>query len=167
MQLDTGEDHRRRAKAPHNLFMLNLAVFHLLMTPAAIALDVGRLGLLLPLSLSLATMLFSYIYCHKLDQKLYLFEYLHWRLALIRYKYLLIAYSITAALLLVGGLLALGTADVNMREIMQTVFIRIAIMPVLLTVMVNFYLESNAISLASQGKIPDTLLQRYQGEMES
>ena len=164
MQLDTSSAHRSKAKIPHNLFMLNLAVFHLLMTPAAIALNVGRLGLLLPLSLSLLTMLFSYVYCHKMDAQKQLFEYLHWRLALQRYKYLLIAYSISAALLLLGGVVMLGTEDANMREIMQTVFIRIAIMPVLLGVMLNFYLESNAISLASQGMIPQDLLEKYQAE---
>jgi len=164
MDIDTGTEHRNRAKIPHNIFMLNLAVFHLLMTPAAIALDVGRFGLLLPLVLSLATMLFSYVYCRKIDRQQYLFEYLHWRLALKRYRYLLIAYGITAGFLLLGGLLTLGTADENMQEIMQTVFLRIAIMPVLLTVMVNFYLESNAINLASQGKIPDVILKQYEQE---
>ncbi len=167
MQLDTGNEHRSKAKTPHNVFMLNLAIFHLLMTPAAIALDVGRMGLLLPLSLSLATMLFSYVYCRKMDPALYLFEYLHWRLALKRYKYLLIAYTITAGLMLLGALVASGSSDPRMAEIMQTVFMRIAIMPVLLTVMANFYLESNAISLAAQGKIPDAVLQQYERETGS
>lgn len=167
LNLDTSEENRRRAKLPHNLFMLNLAVFHLLMTPAAIALDVGRLGLLLPLSLSLLTMAYSYIYCQRMDRNRYMFEYLHWRLALKRYKYLLIAYTVTAGLLLLGGLLALGTADANMRDIMQTVFVRIAIMPVLLAVMVDFYLESNAISLASQGEVPDALIEQYERERQS
>ena len=164
MNMDTSEAQRIAGKRPHNIFMLNLAVFHLLMTPAAIALDVGRFGLLLPLMLSLATMLFSYIYCFKLDRHTRAFEYLHWRLALQRYRYLLIAYAITAILLLVGGLLALGAADENMRDIMQTVFIRIAVMPVLLAVMLNFYLESNAINLASQGIVPDDLLAKYNAE---
>jgi len=164
MQLDTSEPHRRGAKLPHNIFMLNLAVFHLLMTPAAIALKIGRFGLLLPLLLSLTTMLASYIYCHRMDRDQRLFEYLHWRLALQRYKYLLIAYGVTAVLLLVGGLLALASADSHMRDILQTVFLRIGIMPVLLVVMVNFYLESNAINLASQGSIPDALIKKYQAE---
>jgi hypothetical protein len=164
MQLDTSDSQRAAAKLPHNIFMLNLAVFHLLMTPAAIALGIGRFGLLLPLSLSLATMLGSYIYCHRMEPAQRLFEYLHWRLALQRFKYLLIAYGAAALLLLVGGLLSLGSADSHMRDILQTVFIRIGIMPVLLAVMVNFYLESNAISLASQGVIPDTLMKKYQAE---
>ena len=167
MQLETDPGTRNRAKRPHNLFMLNLAVFHLLMTPAAIALNVGRLGLLLPLLLSLSTIAFTYFYSRKMAPRTAQFEYLHWRLALRRYKYLVIAYAVTAALMLLGHLLAMGSADHNMQEIMDTVFIRIAIMPVLLTVMANFYLESNAISMAGQGIIPDAMLQQQDTEMNT
>ena len=155
------DEIRNRAKLPHNIFMLNLAVFHLLMTPAAIALDIGLAGVLLPLGLSLATMLFTYIQSEKQHDQDQSFIYLHWKLAVLRYRYLLISYGITAILLLLGMLLAMTSTDKNMQEIMQTVFIRIAIMPVLVTVMVNFYLESNAISQASNGEVPDAISRKY------
>ena len=154
------EQQKNRAKLPHNIFMLNLAVFHLLMTPAAIAMDVGVWGMLLPLMLSLLTIAFTFIYSQR-RQQLPRFVFLHWKLAMIRYRYLMISYGTSAALLLLGWLLASTAADANMRDIMQTVFIRIAIMPVLITVMINFYLESNAINLASLGEIPEALEKHY------
>lgn len=53
-------DNRKSARIPHNLFMLNLALVHLLLTPGIIALDIGLKGILIPLALSLAIMLISW-----------------------------------------------------------------------------------------------------------
>ncbi len=161
MKFDVEKSIMNQAKHPHNLFMLNLALFHLLMTPAVIALKVGLWGIMLPLLLSLSVMLFTYVRSNRIDSNNQLFVFLHWKLALLRYRYLLISYAVTAVLMLVGWMLSMGTADEHMRNILQTVFIRIAIMPVLIMVMVNFYLESNAINIASSGEIPDSLVNTY------
>lgn len=148
-----------QAKTPHNLFMLNLALFHLLMTPATIALGVGEAGILLPLFLSLAVMAYTWRRANAGHDDWFVFA--HWQLAVRRYRLLLIAYAVTAVLLLLGWLLTLGTADPNMRDILQTVLLRIAVMPVVLMVMVNFYLESSAIFQASHGEIPDSIVKRF------
>ena len=50
----------------------------------------------------------------------------------------------------------MSSPDENMREILHTVFLRIAIMPVLIMVMINFFLESSAISMASKGELPES-----------
>ena len=150
-----------QAKHPHNLFMMNLALFHLLMTPAVIVLNIGLSGVLLPLMLSLAVMLFTYLKSNRIDRDNNLYLFLHWKLALLRYRYLLLSYAVTAGLMLVGWMISTGAADEHMRHILQTVFIRIAIMPVLIMVMVNFYLESNAINLASSGDVPDNLIKNH------
>ncbi|OOZ40168.1 hypothetical protein BOW53_08675 [Solemya pervernicosa gill symbiont] len=162
MKLDVDTALCKRARLPHELFMLNLALFHLLMTPASIALDVGVWGLLLPLSLSLSVMLYTWLRSRALERSGEpWFLRLHWRLALGRYRMLLIAYGVALGLFGVGTLLSLGSSDPHMQQILQTVFIRIAIMPVLIMVMINFYLESNAINQASGGELPDGLVARY------
>ncbi len=149
---------RGQAKVPHNLFMLNLALFHLLMTPAIIAAGVGELGILLPLALSLTVMAYTWRRAQAgHDQP---FVCAHWQLAVRRYRLLLIAYAVTAVLLLLGWLLTQGASDPNMRDILQTVLLRIAVMPVVLMVMVNFYLESSAIFQATNGEVPDSALRR-------
>ena len=149
---------RAQAKTPHNLFMLNLALFHLLMTPAIIAWGIGEVGILLPLALSLGVMAYTWRRAgagH--DQP---FVCAHWQLAVRRYRLLLGAYAVTGVLLLLGWLLTLGTADPNMRDILQTVLLRIAVMPVVLMVMVDFYLESSALFQATNGEAPSVLMQR-------
>ncbi len=149
---------RTQAKVPHNLFMLNLALFHLLMTPAVIALGIGEVGILLPLALSFAVIAYTWRRANGgHDQP---FVCAHWQLAMHRYRLLLAAYAVTGVLLLLGWLLTQGTTDANMRDILQTVLLRIAVMPVVLMVMVNFYLESSAIFQATNGEVPDTALKR-------
>lgn len=161
MNVDVDAGIKSKARTPHNLFMLNLALFHLLMTPASIALDIGLSGMLLPLLLSLAVMLYTWMRSRERANHDHWFIYVHWKLAVKRSRLLLIGYLLTAGLLLIGWLLTMGASDPNMQEIMQTVFIRIAIMPVLLMVMVNFYLESSAINQATNGEIPDHMAEQY------
>ena len=158
---------KTKAKLPHNLFMLNLALFHLLMTPAVIALNVGIMGMLLPLLLSLSVMLYTCLQSRARDRHAHWFIHAHWQLACRRYRLLLISYALTLLLLCLGWLLSLSANDPNMTLILQTVFIRISIMPVLIVVMVNFYLESSAISLATNGEIPDQFVQELSPDKNS
>jgi len=157
MPVEVDQLSRKQARVPHNIFMLNLALIHLLMTPAAIAMEIGILGMLIPLIFSLGIILYTYIKNKRLQNSAHWFVTAHWKLSLKRYRMLLISYAITASLLLTGWLLAMSSPDPNMRDILMTVFIRIAIMPVLLMVMINFYLESSAINMASRGEIPDSM----------
>ena len=157
MQVEVDQICRKRARVPHNIFMLNLALIHLLMTPAAIALEIGILGMLIPLAFSLGIILYTYIKSKNLQNTEHWFVTEHWKLSLKRYRMLIISYAITAGLMLIGGFLAMSSTDPNMQDILKTVFIRIAIMPVLLMVMINFYLESSAINMASRGEIPDAM----------
>ena len=162
MILHISDTTRSQAKTPHNLFMLNLALFHLLMTPAIIVLDVGEIGMLLPLFLSLTVMIYTWRRANAAHDDWFVFA--HWQLAVRRYRLLLIGYAVTAALLLLGWLLTLSTADPNMRDILQTVLLRIAVMPVVLMVMVDFYLESSALFQATNGEVPDSISKRFPPE---
>jgi hypothetical protein len=149
-------DNKKTARIPHNLFMLNLALVHLLMTPGIIALDVGLKAILIPLAISLAIMLISWKISKRSTTKSDEFVHQHWLLAVKRYRILLISYAITAALILLGHLLALSSPDQNMQEILDTVFLRIAIMPVLIAVMICFFLETSALGLAAKGELPES-----------
>lgn len=161
MRCDVDEGLRSRAKAPHELFMLNLAVFHLLFTPAGIALGIGLWALLIPLLLSGAVMLFTWLHARRCEASCPWFVMVHWKLALQRYRYLLFAYGVTAFILGSGWLLTMGMEQHSTQTIMRTVFTRLAVVPTLLTVMVSFVLESGAIVQATSGQIPDSLVQRY------
>ena len=142
---------KKAAKLPHNIFMVNLALIHLMMTPAVIALEIGISGILIPLSFSLGIMTYTYINSKKDTFMQHPYIQKHWALALKRYRLLLIAYGVTAALIAIGALLSMTSPDPNMQDILRTVFIRIAVMPTLLMVMICFYLESSAINMAGKG----------------
>ena len=151
-----------KAKQPHNIFLLNLALVHLLMAPATLILDAGISGLLVPLFISLLTMLYSLLKIKTLNinKNKNWFIYAHWVLALNRYRLLMIAYCATLFLLLAGWLISITSPDPNMQDIIFTVFIRISIMPTLLLVLVNFFLESSALSMAAKGEIADSIVNK-------
>lgn len=148
-----------RAKSPHELFMVNLTLFHLLLTPAAIALDIGLYALLLPLALSSAVIAYTARRARR-DGEVW-FVQMHWRLAARRCRILLIGYALTAALLLLGYLLSLGAAQQNMQAILLTAFTRISIMPTLIAVMISIVLESSALGQAGRGELPEAFVRRY------
>ena len=160
MKITVTENIVKNSKAPHNIFLLNLALIHLLMTPATLILEIGISGLLIPLAFSLLIMLYSLVKIKNLDIDEHWFVYAHWKLALNRYRLLLISYGLTLALLLVGWLISTTSPDPNMQDIIYTVFIRISIMPTLLMVLVNFFLESSALSMAAKGEIADSIVNK-------
>lgn len=157
MQCDIDEATRRRAKSPHELFLFNLAVFHLLATPAGIALGIGLWGFVIPLLLSGSVMLFTLWRARRCRAECPWFVAIHWLLALRRYRLLLIAYGITAAILALGWLLTMGMEQHSTQHIMRTVFTRLSVVPTLLTVMVLFVMESGAIVQTTSGQIGDAL----------
>ncbi len=160
MQCDIDEATRRRAKSPHELFLFNLAAFHLLATPAGIALGIGLAGFLIPLLLSGAVMLFTLLRARQCRNSCPWFVAIHWQLALRRYRLLLIAYATTALILLLGWLLTTGMEQPSTQHIMRTVFTRLSVVPTLLMVMVMFVMESGAIVQTTNGEIGDGMAAR-------
>lgn len=152
------ESEIKAARWAHDLFILNVFFFHLLLTPATIVLGIGLKGLLIPLALSLVVI--TYIYSRGQREQRW-FVAAHWRLAFKRCKLLLIGYAITAAILLLAALLASGMKDARMADIMVTVITRIAIMPTLILVMVTVVMEATATSLAGKGEVPEKIIKEF------
>ena len=161
MQCDIDEGVKRRAKSSHELFLFNLAVFHLLATPAGIALDIGLWGFVIPLLLSGTVMLFTLFRARACRGKCPWFVTVHWMLALRRYRLLLIAYGITASILALGWLLTMGMEQHSTQHIMRTIFTRLSVVPTLLMVMVLFVMESGAIVQVTSGQIPKAIADRF------
>jgi len=159
MQFEIDELTRKRAKTPHELSMMNLVAFHLLAAPAAIVLDVGLMGFLVPLALSLSFISFVWIRAYQSKQRDAWFVAAHWRLSANRTRILMIGYLITAAIL---GFALLVTSGSSKSDIMMVALSRVAAVPVLITVMVCFVLESSSIYQAGRGEVPDGLIRRYQ-----
>jgi len=158
MLFEIDEAVRKRAKTPHELSMLNLVAFHLLAAPASIVLDIGLMGFLVPLGLSLSFIGFLWIQALKGHGKDPWFQAVHWRLSANRTRILLVGYAITAVIL---GFAFLVTSGSSKSDIMMVALSRVAAVPVLITVMVCFVLESSSIYQAGRSEVPDGLAKRF------
>ena len=165
------EPVRRQAKSPHELAMVNLLLFNL---PMLIALLGGSfvqkdstlaaykaLGVAVPLGLSLAVVVYTFLYARRAARVGPWFVAIHWRLAGRRYLVLLIAYLAGAGLIGLGWLLAHTQKLPGMQDMMFIALQRVAIAPMLITLMVLIMLESGALYAAQRGEVPDGLVKRF------
>lgn len=151
--------------------MVNLLLFNLLLLIALLAgsfVQAGSalaqyklLGVLVPLAVSLSIVAYSFVNAKKTAAAGPWFVAAHWRLATARYKILLIAYVVGAALIGLGWLLSKGQTDPRMEELMFIALQRVAIAPILLSLMALIMLESGSLSQAGRGEVPDGILKRY------
>jgi hypothetical protein len=152
---------RRKARFPHELLMINLAGFHLLLAPAAIALDIGAWGLLLPPLLSGLVIAYIAIRGARAASSEPYLVFAHWKLAWRRCLMLLMGYAGSVVLIGGGALLALTTADPNMKSIVFTIATRIGVMPTVIVVLIGLVLSNSALDLANKGEVPDSIKRRY------
>lgn len=157
MLFEVDERLRTRAKFPHELSMMNLVACHLIAAPAAIVLDIGMLGFLIPLALSLSVITFIWLRAINVARGAPWFVAAHWRLSANRTRILLIGYAISAVIL---GLAFMATAGSAKGHIMMLAISRVAVVPTLVTVMVCFVLESGGIYQAGRGEVLDGIARR-------
>jgi hypothetical protein len=158
MQFQATAAEIKQAQVPHNLFVSGLFLFDLLMTPAVIVLNLGMVGLLIPLFFSAA--LISYIFMRS-RKKTAWFVDAHWRLSFKHGQWLMLGYAISALLVFVAWLISLTAHDANMGHILWTALTRVALMPTLIAVMVTAVVEGGAIGLASKREVPDKIASVY------
>jgi hypothetical protein len=181
---------RRKAKTPHELAMVNLIVFNLLIGVALLAGSmaepdslIGRykwLAVSIPLALSLGLIGVTWIKSRRPGKDTSWFASTHWRLAASRYRLILIAYLVCAAILSIA---LLGKTDeteiaaqlrtlppamqemerhkIESQDMASAIWARIGVVPLLLAVMVTIMLESGALYQAGRGELPDTLVARF------
>jgi hypothetical protein len=151
------EPLRKRAKTPHELSMVNLVGCHLIGAPAAIVLDIGFMGFLIPLLLSLSVIGFIWFRAGVETMSGDWFVAAHWRLSANRTRILMIGYTISAVIL---GMAMLATSGSSKGDIMMVAITRVAVVPTLITVMICFVLESGSIYQAGRGEVPDGIVKR-------
>ncbi len=155
-QADTAEI--KQAQVPHNLFVIGIFFFDLLLTPASIVMNIGFYGMLLPLACSLLVIAAIYTRSRKVTRW---FVDAHWRLAFRHAKWLMAGYAVTAGAMLIAWLVSLSAHDPQMKHIMLTALTRIALLPTLIAVMVTVVMEASALAMAGKGEVPDNLVRKY------
>lgn len=159
MIIDTDDSLRRRAKTPHELMMLNLFAFHLLVTPLILFSGIGTLGLLIPPLLSGLVIAFIYLRGRRAEKQEPWFVMAHWKLAFARAKLLMLGYGISALLLGLAAFIAMNSTTT--KAIMFTVLTRVAIMPTVVMVFVTAVLESSGIYQAGSSEVPEGIASRF------
>lgn len=167
---------RRKAKSPHELAMVNLLLFNLLMLIALLAgsflrkgstlADYKLVGVLVPLFLSLGVIVYTFSRARRTAAEDQWFVTVHWKLATGRYKILLIAYAVGAGLIGSGWLLSLAQKSPGMQELMFVALQRVAIAPILISLMALIMLESGSLYQAGRGEVPDGLIKRFPAPVE-
>ncbi|MEW8558852.1 MAG: hypothetical protein AB2588_12760 [Candidatus Thiodiazotropha sp.] len=157
MIFDVDESIRKRAKTPHELSMVNLVACHLIAAPASIVLNIGFMGFLIPLLLSLSVIAFIWYRSEVETSTEAWFVAAHWRLSANRTRILLVGYAISAVIL---GMAMLATSGSSKGEIMMVAITRVAVVPTLITVMICFVLESGSIYQAGRGDVPESIVKR-------
>ena len=155
MQIQATAAEAKQAQVPHNLFVSGLFLFDLLMTPAVIVLNVGMIGLLIPLLCSAA--LLGYIFMRSRKSTIWFVD-AHWRLSFKHGQWLMLGYAISALLILLAWLISLTAHEASMSHILWTALTRVALMPTLIAVMVTAVMEGSAIGLASKHEVPDKIV---------
>jgi hypothetical protein len=147
----------RAAKAAHELFMVNLGAL-LLLGPMAIFIDIGRLGLLLPLLFSAAFALYTYL---KIPRAASWYVAMHWRLALRNYRWLFIGFAITGLLLLASWGVEISIHTNSPSQFLAVALIRIGVMPSIIMVFVCFVMENGALNQALRHEVPEWLVKAF------
>jgi len=165
------ESSRRQARLPHELAVVNLLLFNLLLLIALLAgsflpsdsplADYRWAGILLPWLMALAMIAYGFVRGRALAHRGPWFVAAHWRLANARYKALLGTYLAGAALIGLGRLASMGYADPRMQDLMFVALERVAVAPLLIVLMVLVVLESGSLYQAGRGEVPDGLVGRF------
>lgn len=158
MKFEIGQAEVKGAQLPHNLLITGLFAFNLLMAPAVIALKLGMTGLLIPLCCTGVLIVVIYLRCKK---STIWFVDIHWRLAFLNSRWLMLGYAVTAVLIFMAWLVSLLASNPGMGHILWTALTRIAILPTLAGVMVTAISEAGAISLVTRAEVPDKLVARF------
>ncbi len=161
MLFEISTESKTRAKMPHELFMVNLAVVHLLLAPSIFLLIKNISALLIPLLISFAVIAFIYVRGRMIEQNGPWYEMVNYKLAWRRGTFLLIAYAVTAVIIGGGWMLGMASNKPAMQDILLTISTRIGLMPTFITVIVTFVLEASAVNQAKAGEIPDSFLKKY------
>lgn len=146
------KDDKGRAGFAHELLMMNLSFFHLLL-PVAV-LSSGHIAIFLTLALISSALIIFWI-ARKANQTTDSeLVQAHWQLAWRRCRLLLSGYAASAVIMLLGWGLGAMQTDSQMQGILLVVFSRIAVVPTVLMVLVLFVLSTSSLSQARQGNIP-------------
>ncbi len=144
-------NEQARAVIPHQLLVLNLLVFNLLLPIGSLLLSMERVLLPIAIVCSLSVILYIWYRSKHVHQTPLINA--HWHIVWKRCRIVLIAYCISISIELVSSLMASFQKDPQLRSIMMIAFTRIAIVPTLLVVTPLLISSTIAMTKVRKGKL--------------
>lgn len=160
MVVDIDEAQIKSAKAAHELFMVNLGTL-LLLGPMAIFLGIGRMGIVLPILVSLLFIFYTWYRCRSLVLSGPWFAYVHWILALRNYRLLAIGFALTLLFLLISWGLERSLDPHSPSHFLAIALTRIGVMPTIVMIFACFVIENGALNQVLRHEAPDRLVKAY------
>lgn len=142
------EQNRKHALFGHQLLMTNISIFHLLIPIVAFSTDFVKEAVLFCFVSSLIFLMFIAKGTKTHSNNAFVLS--HWKKALQRSRYLLIAYAVSGCVMLLGWVLTSTQTDPQMQKILLTTFIPMATVPTLITVICVLILQTMTITRAKQ-----------------
>lgn len=160
MLFDISDEKKKKAKFPHDLFLINLIGNHILTFVATLGLATSWAWPMLIVPIVSFIILGIIIYKGKKSRNSEdWFVMCHWQIAqkrsLFFIKMLLVIFSIAA--LGLYGYSYLGW----MKEAVYALIGGVCLLPTMVTTLVLIIMESDALHQAGEGKLPDKMIEQY------
>jgi len=160
MYLDVSDEEIKKAKAPHDIFLINLIGNHILTFVATLGLATSWAWpmLIVPIvSFILTGYIIKKGIASRKNESWYVM--CHWQIAIKRSVFfikMILAISVVA---LIGlyGYTNLGW----MKEAVFALIGGVCILPIMVTTLVLILMESDALHQAAEGKLPDNMIDLY------
>jgi hypothetical protein len=160
MLFDVSDAEKKKAKFPHDLFLVNLIGNHILTFVATLGLATSWAWPMLIVPIVSFSILGFIIYRGKKSQQSETwFVMCHWQVALKR------SYFFIKMLLLISAIAAFGLYGYTslgwMKEAVYALIGGVCLLPTMVTTLVLIIMESDALHQAGEGKLPDKMLDLY------
>jgi hypothetical protein len=156
MVFDIPEEQVKAARSAHELFMVNLGAL-LLLGPLSIFMGIGRLGVVIPMLVSVFFMLFTLKRSRSLAGSESWFVAMHWRMALRNYRGLFIGFALTIVFLLISWGLEASLDPHSPSHFVAVALTRIGVMPTLIMIFASFVIGNSALNQVLRHEVPDKL----------
>lgn len=160
MLLEISDEEKKRAKFPHDLFLINLIGNHILTFVATLGLATSWAWPMLIVPIVSFVILGTIIYKGiKSRQKESWYVMCHWQIALKRSLFFIKMILVISTIAAIGlyGYINLGW----MKEAVFALIGGVCILPIMVTTLVLIIMESDALHQAGEGKLPDKMIDLY------
>jgi len=160
MVFDIPDDQVKAARSAHELFMVNLGAL-LLLGPLSIFMGIGRLGIVIPMVVSVLFMLYTLKRSRRLTEQGSWFVAMHWRMALRNYRGLFIGFALTIIFLLISWGLELSLDEHSPSHFVAVALTRIGVMPTLIMIFASFVIGNGGLNQVLRHEVPDKFAEAF------